>query len=100
MIRLDFSHERDLEVEEIVRRVQAYYPDADFELLRKGFEFAEKAHRGQKRSSGEDYIIHPLNVAATLIKLRMDMDSIIAGFLHDTIEDCNVSAEEIEKEFF
>jgi len=61
--------------------VEAYYPDADFIMLRKAYYFAEKAHEGQKRSSGEDYIIHPLNVAATLIKLRMDLDSIIAGLL-------------------
>lgn len=95
---LDFSHERDLTIDDVIRRVEGYYPDADFQLMRKAFEFAKKAHEGQKRSSGEDYIIHPLNVAATLVKLRMDIDSIMAGFLHDTIEDCNIKAEEIEKE--
>lgn len=67
---LDFSHERDIKVEDMVRRVQAYYPDADFVMLRKAFHFAERAHRGQKRSSGENYITHPLNVASTLIKLE------------------------------
>jgi GTP pyrophosphokinase len=68
-------------------------------MLRKAYLFAEKAHAGQKRSSGEDYIIHPVNVAATLIRLHMDLDTIIAGLLHDVVEDCNVSALEIEKEF-
>ncbi|MGZ3790311.1 MAG: hypothetical protein ACXVLQ_17390, partial [Bacteriovorax sp.] len=63
---LDFSHERDLTIDDLVRRVEAYYPDADFTMLRKAYLFAEKAHSGQKRSSGEDYIIHPINVAATL----------------------------------
>ena len=96
---LDFSHERDVKVEDLVRRVQAYYPDADFVMLRKAFHFADRAHKGQKRSSGESYITHPLNVASTLIKLRMDLDSIIAGLLHDTIEDCDVTPEDIEKEF-
>lgn len=96
---LDFSHERDLTVDDLVRRVEAYYPDADFTLLRKAYLFAENAHRGQKRSSGEDYIIHPMNVAATLIKLHMDLDTIMAGLLHDVVEDCNVTALEIEKEF-
>jgi GTP pyrophosphokinase len=96
---LDFSHERDLTVEDLVRRVEAYYPDADFTMLRKAYLFAEKAHSGQKRSSGEDYIIHPMNVAATLIKLHMDLDTIMAGLLHDVVEDCNVSPQEIEKEF-
>jgi guanosine-3',5'-bis(diphosphate) 3'-pyrophosphohydrolase len=95
---LDFSHERDLTIDDVIRRVESYYPDADFELMRKAYALAEKAHQGQKRSSGEDYIIHPLNVAATLVKLRMDADSIIAGFLHDTIEDCDVKPEEIEEE--
>ncbi|MCO4756232.1 MAG: bifunctional (p)ppGpp synthetase/guanosine-3',5'-bis(diphosphate) 3'-pyrophosphohydrolase, partial [Bacteriovoracaceae bacterium] len=53
----------------------------------------------QKRSSGEPYIIHPLNVAATLIKLKMDLDSLCGGLLHDVVEDCDVSEEEIISEF-
>lgn len=56
-------------------------------------------HDGVKRSSGEPYIIHPLNVAGTLIKLKMDLDSIMAGLLHDVVEDCDVSPEEISKLF-
>ena len=56
-------------------------------------------HEGVKRSSGEAYIIHPLNVAGTLIKLKMDLDSIMAGLLHDVVEDCDVSPEEISKLF-
>jgi guanosine-3',5'-bis(diphosphate) 3'-pyrophosphohydrolase len=96
---LDFSHERDISIDDLVRRVEAYYPDANFTMLRKAYIFAEKAHRGQKRSSGEDYIIHPINVAATLIRLHMDLDTIVAGLLHDVVEDCNVSPQEIEKEF-
>jgi guanosine-3',5'-bis(diphosphate) 3'-pyrophosphohydrolase len=99
MNRLDFSHERELSISELVRRVEAYNPDLDKELLEKGFKFADKAHKGQMRSSGEEYIIHPLNVAATLIKLRMDQDSIIAGLLHDVVEDCDVTPEEIEENF-
>lgn len=96
---LDFSHERDIDLDDLKRRVQAYYPDADFALLEKAYHFAEKAHSGQTRSSGEEYFIHPINVAATLIKLRLDMDSIAAGLLHDVVEDCDVTPEEIEKEF-
>lgn len=99
MNRLDFSHERELSISELVRRVEAYNPDLDKELLEKGFQFADKAHKGQMRSSGEEYIIHPLNVAATLVKLRMDQDSIIAGLLHDVVEDCDVTPEEIEENF-
>ena len=96
---LDFSHERDIDLDDLKRRVQAYYPDADFVLLEKAYHFAEKAHSGQTRSSGEEYFIHPINVAGTLIKLRLDMDSIAAGLLHDVVEDCDVTPEEIEKEF-
>ncbi len=96
---LDFSHERDLTIDDLVRRVEAYYPDANFAMLRKAYLFAEKAHAGQKRSSGEDYIIHPINVAATLVRLHMDLDTIMAGLLHDVVEDCNISPQEIEKEF-
>lgn len=96
---LDFSHERELNCDELVRRVEAYYPDADFNKLREAYHFAEEAHRGQKRSSGEDYIIHPLNVSATLIRLRMDIHSIIAGLLHDVVEDCDVEPQTIEQKF-
>ena len=95
----DYSHERDLSIDELVKRVATYHPEADFALLKKGHEFAAKAHENQKRSSGEDYIIHPINVAATLIKLKMDMDSIVAGLLHDVLEDCNVTVKDIENEF-
>ncbi len=97
--RIDFSHEPNLSVDELVRRVEASNPEGDLSLLRKCFEFAEHKHSKQKRSSGEPYIIHPLNVAATLVKLKMDQDSIMAGLLHDTVEDCEVAPEEIEKLF-
>jgi GTP diphosphokinase / guanosine-3',5'-bis(diphosphate) 3'-diphosphatase len=97
--QLDFSHERDLDIDELVRRVGAYYPDADFVMLRKAYNFAKKAHEGQKRSSGEDFFIHPVNVAGTLIKLHLDVDSIISGLLHDVVEDCDISPEVIEEEF-
>lgn len=101
MIRdsIDFSHEMNLTVDELVRRIQTYNPDVDIDLIKRGYAFAEKAHKEQKRSSGEPYIIHPLNVTATLVKLRMDVDTIVAGFLHDVVEDCDISPQEIEKEF-
>lgn len=97
--RLDFSHEEDLTIDEILRRVKLFRPKADLDALRKAYEFAELHHRPQKRSSGEPYIVHPLNVAATLIKLKMDEESIMAGFLHDVVEDCDVTEEEVEKNF-
>jgi guanosine-3',5'-bis(diphosphate) 3'-pyrophosphohydrolase len=97
--RIDFSHEANLTIDELIKRAEVLLPETDLTILRKCYEFAEKMHLPHKRSSGEPYIIHPLNVAATLIKLKMDLDSIMAGLLHDTVEDCDVSPEEISKMF-
>ena len=99
MYRLDFSHERDLNLDELIRRLTAYMPNVDVTMLRKAYQYAERSHAGQKRSSGEDYFIHPVNVSATLIKLNLDIDSIMAGLLHDVIEDCAITAESLAKEF-
>ncbi len=97
--RIDFSHEANLSIDELVRRAELLLPETDLSILRKCYEFAERMHINHKRSSGEAYIIHPLNVASTLVKLKMDLDSIMAGLLHDTVEDCDVSPEEISKLF-
>jgi guanosine-3',5'-bis(diphosphate) 3'-pyrophosphohydrolase len=97
--RIDFSHEANLTIDELVKRVEVHLPESDLGALRRCYEFADKLHAGVKRSSGEPYIIHPLNVAGTLVKLKMDLDSIMAGLLHDTVEDCEVSPEEIAKMF-
>jgi GTP pyrophosphokinase len=96
---IDFSHDSELSIEELKRKVQSSMSEANIEKLEAAFEFAELHHRPQKRSSGEPYIIHPLNVALTLLKLKMDEESIIAGLLHDVIEDCDVTAEQLEKLF-
>lgn len=96
---IDFSHDPNFNIDDLVRRVTSYAPDSDFTMIRKAFIYAEKNHKGQMRSSGEEYIIHPLNVAGTLAKLRMDPETIIAGLLHDVIEDCDVTAKDIEEEF-
>lgn len=86
--------------EQIFARVQKYYPEGGSELVRKGYEFAEKAHAGQMRKSGEPYIVHPLYVASILTEIMIDPPTITAAFLHDTVEDCeNVSLETIDREF-
>lgn len=97
--KLYFGHVADLKIEDILEIVSSYQKDADLDLIRKAYEFAHHAHRDQKRSSGEPYIIHPMNVALTLAKLKMDSDCVMAGFLHDVVEDCNVTADEIGKLF-
>ena len=86
-------------LDSIVKTVLGYFPEANTEILKKAFEFAEKAHRGQMRSSGDPYIIHPTEVAQILADMRMDLPSICAAFLHDTVEDTSVKIEDVEKEF-
>lgn len=71
----------------------------DREQLIKAYNFGEKSHEGQVRDSGEPFFEHPKEVALILTHFRMDVDTIIAGLLHDTVEDCDVPIEKIEKEF-
>ena len=67
--------------------------------IRRAYHFAEEAHREQKRRSGEPYIMHPLAVANVLAMMHMDQECIMAGLLHDVIEDTEVSREELAAEF-
>ena len=75
------------------------YTEADKKNIEKAFEFAKTAHAGQKRLSGEEYLFHPLNVAYFLSELGLDTATVVAGILHDTIEDTLVTHKDIEKEF-
>ena len=84
---------------ELLALAAPYYDENQILELEAAIELATKAHKGQKRKTGEPYIIHPLSVAATLIDWGMDIDSIIAGVLHDTVEDTSVTREEIETQF-
>ncbi len=80
--------------------VRIYNPSADFEGIQRAFAFADIAHRGQKRKSGEPYIVHPLAVAMIVAKeLRLDSESIEAALLHDVIEDTPATAEELSRLF-
>lgn len=71
----------------------------DEELIKRAFAFAQKAHEGQARASGEPYIIHPYNTALILAEFKADAETIASGLLHDTVEDTTISLEDIEKEF-
>ncbi len=87
-------------LDELVGVLTKYHPEANVALVEKAYHFAEKAHEGQFRKSGEPYFIHPRIVSGILARLMLDAPTIAAGLLHDTVEDCeNVSLEVIEKEF-
>ena len=79
--------------------VEQQYPDSDIEELEKAFEFAKKLHAGQYRVSEEPYIIHPMEVVKILIGLRADKHTLMAGFLHDILEDTDTKPEEIKELF-
>ena len=84
---------------DILERLEISYSGKDLELCKKAYEFARKAHEGQKRASGEAYFIHPCTVAEILVDLGLDAATIAAAFLHDVIEDTPVSEGDIKKEF-
>ncbi|CAK7036058.1 MAG: GTP pyrophosphokinase [Desulfovibrio sp.] len=88
-----------IRIQNIIDEVSSYNPEADFALLQKAYVYAASAHAGQTRLSGEPYLSHPLEVAYTLAKLRLDEFTIVAGLLHDTVEDTKATLEEIEDEF-
>ena len=74
------------------------FSDSDKQLIERAFELAKSAHAGQKRLSGEEYLSHPLHVAYFLSELGLDATTVVAGILHDTIEDTPVTHKDIEKE--
>ncbi len=84
---------------ELVERVLAYDPKADEALLNRAYVYAMRAHKNQQRASGDPYFSHPLEVAAILTELKLDDATIATALLHDTIEDTEVTREEIDKQF-
>ena len=90
---------KKITLDDLCRNVLSYFPDAQIDKIKKAYAFADTAHKGQLRSSGEPYIIHPLEVAYTLSDMKLDLASIITALLHDTVEDTDVSPADIAKEF-
>lgn len=86
-------------VKNIINLVKSYDPEADTDMIQRAFELADKAHAGQKRKSGEDYIMHPVAVAYILAQFKMDVETITAALLHDVIEDTIYTYETIASEF-
>ena len=88
-----------LNQEDLIKKVKTYNPFLRPETLSKAYLFALKAHRNQKRDSGDPYLIHPVAVADILSDLKLDSATIATGLLHDTIEDTNATYTTVEKEF-
>jgi len=80
-------------------RIADHLDPKDQQMVKKAYERAANAHTGQRRLSGEDYVNHPLEVAAILADLELDAETISAALLHDTVEDTALTAEEVESEF-
>ncbi|HVX95619.1 MAG TPA: bifunctional (p)ppGpp synthetase/guanosine-3',5'-bis(diphosphate) 3'-pyrophosphohydrolase [Polyangia bacterium] len=86
-------------IEEICKTLTAYDAAADVQLVQRCYEFAAERHAGQRRRSGEPYVVHPLGVARTIADLRLDVASVCAGLLHDCVEDTSATAEDIGRLF-
>ena len=84
--------------QELIASVRKYHPSTDISLIEKAYNIAYEAHKGQVRKSGEPYIIHPLCVAIILAELELDKETIVAGLLHDVVEDTVMTDEEIRQE--
>jgi GTP pyrophosphokinase len=85
--------------DQIVKALKTYHPTPDVALVKKAYDFAARAHTGQTRKSGEPYVTHPASVAQLITQLKLDVPSVCAGLLHDTIEDTGTTVEQIQEGF-
>ncbi len=100
MSSLSTSKEEKLTIEDIISKVRSYIEDEEqIKVIQKAYDFAKLKHEGQFRKTGEPYITHPMNVALILTSVYADYETISAGFLHDVLEDCDCTPEEMENEF-
>ena len=83
----------------LINKIESYLPNQEVSKIIGAFEFAKDAHEGQKRKSGHDFIVHPVEVATHLARLELDPTVIISGLLHDVIEDTKINAKDIQNEF-
>ena len=94
----DFTDPKQL-YRQLIETIRNYHPSADLSMIEKAYRIADEAHKDQRRKSGEPYIIHPLCVAIILAKLELDKETIVAGLLHDVVEDTVLTTEELATEF-
>jgi GTP pyrophosphokinase len=92
----DFTSPEEL-YQDLIEEIKRYHPSSDMSDIEKAYKTAYKAHEGQKRKSGEPYIIHPLCVAIILAELELDKETIIAGLLHDVVEDTVMTSEDVAR---
>jgi GTP pyrophosphokinase len=90
---------KEVKVSDLMEKIQAYHPAADVDLVRRAYDFSAGVHRGQKRLSGEPYLIHPMAVAGIITDLKLDVPSVVGGLLHDTVEDTLATLDEIKNLF-
>ena len=88
-----------MSIKSLVNQIQAYNPDAEVELLERCYRFAQEAHEGQQRKSGEPYFTHCLKTAEILAELRLDTHTICAGLMHDVLEDTGITRQEMQVRF-
>ena len=89
----------DMEISSLVAKAREYLPADRVSLIESAYQFAAQAHEGQRRKSGEPYVQHPLEAAATLADLQLDADTLAAALLHDVVEDCAIPLHDIEANF-
>ena len=94
----DFTPPEELYAQ-LLDTIRKYHPSSDLSMIEKAYKIASEAHKDQKRKSGEPYIIHPICVAIILAELELDKETIIAGILHDVVEDTVMTTDEIASEF-
>ena len=83
----------------LIERVRSYDSGADSDLIARAYDFSAAVHKGQKRASGEPYLIHPVEVASVIAELKLDVPSVVTGLLHDTVEDTLTTLDEVKAEF-
>src|SRR5947208_220847 len=86
-------------IDQLLDQCRTYLPSDRLDVIGRAYDYAANAHNGQQRVSGDPYIEHPLSAAITVANLQLDSSAVAATLLHDVIEDCGVSGEEIGKEF-
>ena len=96
---LIYAYRRVKRMEDLLTKAKSYLPQDKIGVIEEAYNFAHKAHEGQMRLSGEPYVVHPISTALFLADLNLDATTLAAALLHDVIEDCDVSYEDLQRKF-